>query len=169
MEFNKVTNVSFNDNLDKGSIAEAVFEQHMNVLEYKFQDVRKDKEYQKIDVDYLVDDMKIEIKADFCFGSYNWEKQRFFMETVQNRRINSAGWMKISECDVLGIYDAINKIMYYMLMEDIKEYINLYSNDTNRMMYIQIKNGAEGWGININAFWDWLINNEKFNFVYRNE
>ena len=166
MILEKKNNRTWKENLDSGKVGESVFEQYLNSINIEYINVTENKEFQAIDVDYLVgkDNVKVECKSDYKFGIYSYEKnkQRMFIETVQNRNINSIGWYYITECDILNVYDVVNKISYFFCMEDIREYINLYANDTDKIADVKIDKGAEGFGIYLKSYIEWLDDKEKF-------
>jgi uncharacterized protein YpmS len=170
MILEKKTKRTFEDSLEVGEIGEQVFVKYMDSLNNFIVDVRKVKEFQAKDIDYLVytdDDMiAFEIKTDEQFGTMrNKNYSRFFIEDIQNVNINSNGWFRVCFADVLTIYDSINCVMYMMLMKDLREYIDLYKKDIKRMEYNTIKTGAAGYCVYINKFYQWLQDNDRYNKI----
>jgi len=161
----------FENALKVGEIGEDVFIDYMEELNNFIVDVRTVPEYQKQDIDFLVytddDILSFEIKTDEQFGLMrNKNYARFFIEDIQNVNINSDGWFRCCAADVICIYDNINCVMYFMLMQDLREYINTYyGRDNKRVDYIDSNSNSKGYGVYINKFYDWLRDNDRYNLI----
>ena len=167
METNKRT---WEESLKVGEIAEDVFAEYMTYLGKDIQDVRYIKAWQAKDIDYLVyDDDKdmytVEVKNDCLIGKM-WVSRlrRFFIEDIQNTKINSDGFFRYCECDVLVYYDSIKELMYFIDWNELREYINYFyyeSVDKDRVEYVSGKNSL-GYGVYIDKCEQWFMDNDKY-------
>jgi hypothetical protein len=80
-------------------------------------------------------------------------------------RINSDGFFRYCEADILVEYDKINELMYLFDWKSMKEYINYFyveNMDRNRVDYIYINDCSAGYGVYILKFQQWMINNNRY-------
>ena len=174
------TDKQFFNDVEKGKFAEEQFEKLSKCLGINVDDVRMDKDFMAIDVDYLCwkndvnNKTKVEIKLDSAFGNYKPDKQRFFIEDISTVSINSDGWYRYCKSDILFVYDYINSMFYAFKMCDLREYINYYfidrDNRCNRVIdvFITKDNGqsSRGYGVYIQLFYKWLNDGNRFNKTY---
>lgn len=66
-------------------------------------DVRKDKEYQAKDIDYIVSDEESDTPIDVKSDKY-YETNNYFIETMSNIELNKIGWGYSSLADFIFIY-----------------------------------------------------------------
>lgn len=161
----------FEQKLIIGEIGEDVFAEYMHYLGDNYiVDVRQDKEFQAKDIDYVVysddEDMyTVEVKTDMKIGEMRISKyRRFFIEDVQNVRVNSDGFFRYCEADILAYYDSIKELMYLVNWNDLKDYINYYyySNpDSSRVEYVYGNNSA-GYGVYIDKCEQYFIDNDRY-------
>jgi hypothetical protein len=102
--------MNFQDSYKRGSIAENWAIEYFNKHKLSFQDVRDNKEYWKIDVDFLVDTLgKVEVKVnlyDACLyhsGTFFWVE----IEINNNNEIKN-GWWKFTETDYFLFFNPEN-------------------------------------------------------------
>ena len=170
MTTSKVTK-TWEESLKVGEIGEDVFAEYMNYLgDNEIIDVRYDKAWQVKDIDYLVysdnEDMyTVDVKTDCKIGEMRVSKyRRFFIEDIQNVRINSDGFFRYCEADILAYYDSIKELMYLVDWNELKEYINYFyyeSVNKNRVEYVS-GNNSLGYGVYIDKCEQWFNDNDKY-------
>lgn len=126
----------------------------------------------KKDVDFEVvkrngDIVNVDVKRGDLFGKYATDRQRMVVEDIQNIRINSPGWYRYDEDDlVIALDDIINHKFYLYKMGDLREYIEQYKNGYSaRVMYGNLGN-SKVYYVYIEKFYKWLQEHEKFNRVF---
>ncbi|MGL5207001.1 MAG: hypothetical protein ACRC8T_05775 [Acidaminococcaceae bacterium] len=93
------------DSFKKGKPAEEIAAARIAKAGWQIEDVRTDKEYQAVDIDYVCskddDTWTVDIKTDRCYYTGN-----YFFETLANIESNKAGWAYTSMADyILIVYD----------------------------------------------------------------
>lgn len=117
---------NFNEDLKKAEISEMKFyEKAKTYSKYTVEDVRNDKAYQEIDVDFVMtrkstgERINIEIKSDDGIAKYG----NILLEEISNRYINSNGWWRKTKADWLLFYMPQKGYYYKIKVKDIKEYL----------------------------------------------
>lgn len=117
---------NFNEDLKKAEVSEMKFyEKAKKYSKYIIEDVRHDKAYQEIDVDFVMtrkstgEKINIEIKSDDGIAKYG----NILLEEVSNVYINSDGWWRKTEADWLLFYIPQKDYYYKIKVEDIREYL----------------------------------------------
>jgi hypothetical protein len=93
------------DSFRIGAVAEELAAQRIMNAGWNITDVRKDLEYQKIDIDYICsgvdDEWSVDIKTDRCYRTGN-----YFFETVANVELDKQGWAYTSAAEyILIVYN----------------------------------------------------------------
>ncbi|MEL7646990.1 MAG: hypothetical protein AAGU76_02800 [Sedimentibacter sp.] len=162
------THETFKQTLQKGEQGEVAFIQYCESKNIPLIDVRNDKEFQKIDVDFIVGNKgtRVEIKTEYSYGKYSKDKQRFYVEDISSQSINSDGWYRYCQADILVDFDALNNIMYFFRLVDLKEYIEtFYEKDKKKVDYVKLQKGSCGYVVYIQPFLQWLNDNNKYNEI----
>ena len=89
-------------------------------------DVSEDREYQKIDVDFIIDGNFVEVKTQKSLAEQ--EKITLEIETEYYNNLVRQGWFYSTEANILIFYDNTNNIAYSV---DTKELRNLYEKYKN--------------------------------------
>lgn len=152
---------NFNEDLRKAEKSEMKFYNWAIAKGLEVKDVRHDVEWQKKDVDYLVNVKednriaKIEIKSDKGVYQYG----NLCIELKSNRYINSDGWWEHTKdnSDWLLFYmEQIDKY-YKIRTKDIKKYIEEKDFDRYRNVFnsycgfINLNNFAKWKGVELNS------------------
>lgn len=100
-----MTPVYILDSFRKGKPAEEIAAQRIAKAGWQIEDVRKDKEYQAVDIDYICskddDTWTVDVKTDRCYKTQN-----YFFETLANVEAKKQGWAYTSEADyILIVYE----------------------------------------------------------------
>lgn len=160
---------TFQESLQKGEQGEEAFINYCKSKKIILLDVRKDKEYQRLDIDFVdVALLRYECKTEYSYGKYPAKSQRFYIEDISSQSINSDGWYRYCAADVIINYDAVNSIQYMFRLDDLKEYINLfYEADKARVDYVKLQKGSCGYVVYIQPFFQWLNDNGKYNQIIK--
>lgn len=161
------THETFKQTLQKGEAGEIAFQNYCTSKNKIILDVTNDKAYQKLDIDYVGNNgIRYEIKSEYSYGKYSAKMQRFYIEDISSQSINSDGWYRYCQADIIVNYDAVNSILYMFKLQDLKQYINTYyEKDVKRVDYCKLKFGSCGFLIYIQQFLQWLQDNNKYNEV----
>lgn len=106
------------------------------------QDVRSDKAYQKIDVDFVItmtngEVFKIEVKTD------TYKSGNIYYETMSSVETDSIGCFEKTEADFLFYYFVNLQTLYVFSMPEYKEWFNLKEADFKAAGYQKhVKNRA---------------------------
>jgi len=93
----------FNRNLSIGKKAELFAESYFKKQNILYQDVRDDREYQKIDVDYVADKYnKVEVKCNYGDARYGRKGIYFWVELQVGK---NKGWWYFSQADYFFFND----------------------------------------------------------------
>jgi hypothetical protein len=106
---------------------------------FSFKDLRDDKAYQAIDIDFLivykaqkgVEEVFVDVKTDMQMSRTN----NFFIETVSNVERLTKGWLYKSEADYIWYLDYHNNILYEFNLNKLREYV-----DNNTFREVSLKN-----------------------------
>ena len=92
-------------------------------------DVSEDREFQKIDVDFIIDGNFVEVKTQKSISER--EKITLELETEYYNSLVRQGWFNSTEANILIFYDNINNIAYSVDTKELRDYFNKhkYSND----------------------------------------
>ncbi len=146
----------FYTDLERGEVGENKFIELCNRLNFKCVDVSDEKEYQDLDVDFIVDNTLVEVKTDYKIA----ETSNLYIEVWSSNKIGYKGWYQKTKCEYMYVYDVNNKLMYGFCFNDLKEYVDLFKF-TER-----VKRCGNNLTANINMFFCWLKDNKKFNKIY---
>lgn len=141
---------NFQEDLKKAEVSEMKFYEYCVEQGFSVQDVRYDKQYQDVDVDFLVKNnhdkwIEIEIKSDDGIAKYG----NILLEEISNRYINSDGWWRKTQAKLLLFYMPQKGYYYKIKTKDIKEFL--------RTGQYQVKNvfNSECKLFNIDKFCRW--------------
>lgn len=117
-------------------------------------DVRNDKLFQDLDIDFLIKDiknniLKIEVKTDTQADYTN----NLFYETISNIKYNTIGCFKKTKSDIIFYYIANGNKMYRL---DTKKLQNFVKNNKFKLKEVEGGDNALGFLIDFN-----LLKNEK--------
>lgn len=143
---------NFKQDLEKAEVSEMKFYDMVKGAKgYEVRDVRYIKEYQDIDVDFVLvrtktgEEINIEIKSDD--GIAKWGN--VLLEEVSNRYINSDGWWRKTQAKWLLFYMPQKGYFYKLKVDDISEYLKLGQYQTKNVFNSVCKL------INIDKFCKW--------------
>lgn len=155
---------TFQETLLKGEQGETAFQNYCKSKNIPLLDVRQDEGYQKLDIDFVTNKgTRCEVKTEYSYGKYPKGKQRLYIEDISSQSINSDGWYRYCQADVIINYDAINSIMYMFRLADLKQYINTYYEvNKQKVDYAKLAYGSCGYLIYIQPFLQWLNENNKY-------
>lgn len=117
---------SFGQSMKVGKVGEKVISKYLmenkNIKELL--DVRSDRAYQKIDVDYIAKmadgkEYQIEIKTD------SYDSGNIYYETLSSEETGSAGCFEKTEADFLFYYFMQTDKLYIFSMNEYREWFNL--------------------------------------------
>lgn len=164
------THETFKQTLQKGVQGENAFINYCKSKNIPLLDVRLDKQYQRLDVDFVDNNLiRYEVKSESSYGKYPAKMQRFYIEDVSCQSINSDGWFRYCQADVIANYDATNLILYMFKLDDLKQYIDTFHEvDKGKVDYCKLKYGSCGFLIYIQPFLKWLNDNGKYNQIIDN-
>lgn len=175
MQFEYKRDVDWKKDLDIGSKQESKFETFMKSFGYVVEDLSKVKEFQQIDVDFRVTNKKgisnlFEVKQDKTLAKFGYDKRRLCIEDISsikdrfNNVVSTAGWYRKCKADYLVIGNNDSK-MYMYKLADVREYIDLFTGDKDRVIYYQLGNSMM-FGVYQQKFDEWLIDNNKICKVF---
>ena len=169
MKYDYKRNVNWKNDLEIGSKQESKFETFMKSFGYLVQDVSQIKEYQDKDIDYICNRSNIsktfEVKQDKTLAKFGYNIRRLCIEDISSIKdrfgnvINSDGWFRICKADYIVIGNSETE-MYMYKFDDVREYINLFKGDKDRVIYYQLGNSMM-FGLYQKKFDDWLIDNDR--------
>lgn len=169
MKYEYKRNVNWNNDLVIGSKQESKFELFMKSFGYAVENTTKLLEYQEKDIDYICSRKDLsctfEVKQDKTLAKYNYNIRRLCIEDISSIKdrfgnaINSDGWYRKCKADYLIIGNSDNEMFMYRL-SDVREYIDLFTGDEDRVIYYQLGNSMI-FGLYQKLFDKWLIDNNK--------
>lgn len=91
-------------------------------------DVSEDKEFQKLDIDLIIDGDFVEVKTQKSLAER--EKITLEIETEYYNSLIRKGWFYSTEANILIFYDSTNNIAYSVNTEELRDYYskNKYSD-----------------------------------------
>ena len=108
----------------KGKIGEQLVYDYYTNIGCNVEDVSEDKEYQWQDIDFLIDGIGYEVKTQNCV-----QENKICIELTANLERNYNGWFYTTSAQYLVFVDRINRILYKIRTEDLREYY--YKNKEN--------------------------------------
>lgn len=105
-------------------------------------DVRHEKEYQSQDIDIIVDNIPIEIKADNLISKTG----NIFAERYSHKGLKTQGWIYKTKATYIYYYDTVRDIIYSILTQDLLNYIDKYKQ---RLRLVSGGDNSQGWIISI--------------------
>lgn len=131
---------NFKDDNEKAKISEQKFIDWLERNNCKYDDVRLDKHYQDLDVDFVIykDDVPInvEIKSDAGIAKYN---NNLTIELISNIKYNTQGWwVKTTKDDGskwLLFYSSQRDYFYKIKTDDLKQYIAEFGFDRKLQIF----------------------------------
>jgi hypothetical protein len=123
--------MDFKDSYNRGLIAENWAIEYFNKQHLTYQDVRDNKEYQKIDVDFLVETLgKVEVKLNLYDACKYYPGQFFWVETEID---NKNGWWNFTETDYFLFFNPeTNNGILIQNNQQFKDFINNLIENGNR-------------------------------------
>jgi len=105
------------DSNQKGTVGEDIIRKVLSTVA-PVVDVRKNKKYQKLDVDFIFKDKKVEAKSDSCYNTGN-----YFFEVVSNAEKSTPGWAVYSEADYILIYYPAAGEIHSIYGQDLRDWL----------------------------------------------
>ena len=126
----------FKESIKAGSAGEKIIEAYIKSLASTkdLKDVRKDKKYQKIDVDFLWtnilgEEYTVEVKTD------SYTSKNIFYETISCVETNSIGCLDKTETDFIFYYYSNKNELYIIKMKEYKEWFDERIDGFNQKGY----------------------------------
>ena len=101
----------------KGKIGERLVAEYYRGLGYSVIDVSENKQYQRNDIDFFIDGISIEVKTQNCLKENN-----ICLELISNVERGYQGWFHTTAAQDLIFVDDLNKILYKIGTENLREY-----------------------------------------------
>ncbi len=89
-------------------------------------DVSEDNEFQKMDIDFIIDGNFVEVKTQSSINKS--EKIVLEIETEYYNSLVKKGWFNSTEANILLFYDIENNIAYTVDTKELREFYNKYRN-----------------------------------------
>ena len=90
-------------------------------------DVSEQREFQKIDVDLIIDDEFIEVKTQSSINKN--QKLTLELEINKNDNVYCLGWFYKTEANILIFYDKFTDTAYSIKTAELRELFNKHSNE----------------------------------------
>lgn len=90
-------------------------------------DVSEQREFQKIDVDLIIDDEFIEVKTQSSINKN--QKLTLELEINKNDDVYCLGWFYQTEANILIFYDKFTNTAYSIRTAELRELFNKHSNE----------------------------------------
>ena len=113
-------NISFIKAKQKGKKGETAVIEHYKNNGCDVIDVSEDKEFQKIDVDLIIDGDFVEVKTQKSLSER--EKITLELETEYYNSLIRKGWFYSTEANILIFYDNTNNIAYSVDTKELRDY-----------------------------------------------
>lgn len=143
-----------------GNKGEELFKDAMQARGHKVFDVRDIKEYQKKDIDYLVQKRNTNKKYSFEIKSDSrmWETGNFVVEKWENLN-KSKGWFYKCKARFLVICDVEREILYMFKFSLLRDYVAEYGDELRLITYREQSYDNSN---NYCTRQYWLVNMDKF-------
>ena len=119
-------NKTFIESKKLGKIGETAIKDYFTKQGSKIIDVSENESFQKMDIDFIIDDNFIEVKTQNTIPKEN--KIVLEIETAYNDSCYKQGWFKSTESNILMFYDKDNKICYSIDTKELREFYNKYKH-----------------------------------------
>jgi hypothetical protein len=118
----------FSKDNEVGKIGEQIFKEYLDNKGITYRDVSDDAEYQKIDVDFVVNghsgDVLVEVKNDTKIAYTG----NIFYESISNVDYNTIGCFENTKADWIVICSEPNNTFYIVNAKFLKEYVGKNKN-----------------------------------------
>lgn len=125
----------FLKDLQRGKQGEVMVANAFRKMNYDVQDVSNNKEFQKKDIDLVIDDngtsRYMEVKADWTMGTSG----NIVLELWKQANSENLGWYSYTEATHLAFCDMKNKIAYICRTADLKKRIAVLKDEALRKFY----------------------------------
>ena len=126
----RLETITFLGEMKRGKVGEELFIDFLNRHDFDYEDLRNSKDFQKKDIDFLVEDKYFEVKTDYKIRNTG----NVVIELINIREGHRCnGWFQKTEADNLVIIDPIGRRGYRLRMEELREYLRNTSYTTKRM------------------------------------
>ena len=138
-EFKSINENSFYNSKRKGKKGESAVKEYYTNNGHNVIDVSEDKEYQKIDVDFIIDGDFVEVKTQKSIPEQ--QKITLEIETEYYNNIIRQGWFHSTEANFLIFYDNTNNIAYTVNTDELRQLYNdyRYSKEIDCYLYDEEK------------------------------
>ena len=127
--YNNLNTPDFLKAKQKGKTGETAVIEHYKNNGCNVIDVSEDREFQKIDVDLIIDGDFVEVKTQKSLSER--EKITLELETEYYNSLIKQGWFYSTEANILIFYDNVNNIAYSVDTKELRDFYikNRYSKD----------------------------------------
>ena len=117
-------NNSFPKMKSKGKKGETAVKDYYLKNGYEVIDVSEDKDFQKMDIDLIIDDNFVEVKTQSSIAKS--KKIALELETNYYNDLYRKGWFYSTEANFLIFYDIENNIAYSMSTDELRKIFDKY-------------------------------------------
>ena len=110
----------------KGKIGERAVSDFFIKKGYFVEDVSENKDFQKLDIDLIVDNEFIEVKTQNSINKNN--KITLELECNYYEDLFVKGWFAYTEANIIVFYDKVNNIAYHIKTDELRELFEEYKD-----------------------------------------
>ena len=119
-------NKSFIKAKNKGKKGETAVKEYFINKGYDVIDVSENKEFQKMDIDLIIDGDFVEVKTQSCINRSN--KIVLELETEYYNSLFRKGWLYYTEANILMFHDKENNITYSVDTDELRKLFDKYKD-----------------------------------------
>ena len=115
-------------------------------------DVSENADFQKLDIDLIVDDEFVEVKTQSSINKNN--KITLELETNYGDELFVQGWFNYTESNILVFYDRVSETAYHINTNELKNIYQEYKDRKEYKKYFNIYDFDEEYKVSTLAFVD---------------
>ena len=145
---------NFYEDLARGRQGEVLVTKALREMGHTVEDVTKDSDYWKKDIDLIVDGGTLEVKSDWNMG-----KTGNIVLEMRKREDGKDGWFRQTAADNLAFVDMQNRICYIIKTKELRDYVEGVITSVAQGGYVcGVKDKT------LNGYWCLLINVNNLDF-----
>lgn len=124
----------FQETNSKGKVAERAVYNHYKGKGFNIVDVSEDKEYQKQDIDLIINGQTVEVKLGAKINQY----EELVIELISNADAKwyKAGWFYTTQAQAIIWYCPAEKAMYQITTEDLRLWFSQHANEVRTKLFV---------------------------------
>lgn len=123
-------NLRFNDALEVGKTGEVIVAEFLEKQGYNVIDVSDDKEYQKQDIDFVIEKDGVRHTLEIKTDNYIATLGTFLFEDVFHKDYGDVkGWLHYCQAEILCMYDTVNRKCYWLDGDVMRQVVKTRSNN----------------------------------------